>query len=413
MNHDDNEEETTMTDTSTLTRSLRACGSATVLAAALAAGPALAANNNDSGDNAQSPHLAVTESDFDKTPQGKQIERYHLTNRNGMSVDIITFGARVQAIHMPDKNGKVADIALGFNNVKDYIDHKSTYFGATIGRYGNRIANGKFKLDGKTYHLPKNNGPNTLHGGTEGFDQKVWAASPIDTGNTVGVELTHFSPDGTMGFPGNLAVTVRYTLDNDNDLRIHYSAVSDKDTVINLTNHTYFNLAGAGSGTVLDQVAMINADQFTPINDTLIPTGKLESVSGTPLDFTTPKPIGQDIHADNQQLKYAEPKQGGYDFNWVLNSDGDLHKLAVRVTDPKSGRTVEMYTSEPGVQFYTSNFLDGSFKGTNGKTLGHWGGFTLEAQHYPDSPNQPNFPSTELKAGQKYTQTTVYKFLPE
>lgn len=395
----------------------RGSAGAAALAALLLAGPALAASDSDSqaGDSGddQSPHLAVSHSDFDKTPDGKQVEKYHLTNRNGMSVDIITFGARVQAIDLPDKNGNVADIALGADKVKPYIDNEGTYFGAIIGRYGNRIANGQFKLDGKTYKLPKNNGPNTLHGGPKSWDQQVWAAHQLDTGNAVGVELTHFSPDGQNGFPGNMAVTVRYTLDNDNDLRIHYSAVSDKDTVINLTNHTYFNLAGAGNGTILDQVAMINADQFTPIDKTLIPTGKLKSVSGTPMDFTTPTPIGAHIKEDNTQLKRAEPKKGGYDFNWVLDSKGDLAKLAARVSDPKSGRTVEMYTTEPGVQFYTSNFLDGTFPGTNGKKYAHWGGFTLEAQHYPDSPNQSNFPSTELKAGQKYSQTTIYKFLPE
>lgn len=357
--------------------------------------------------------LSVTQSVFGKTPQGQQVERYHLTNRNGMSVDIITFGARVQAIELPDKNGKVADIALGFDDVQGYIDHADTYFGATIGRYGNRIAGGQFSLDGKSYQLPQNDGSNTLHGGTEGFDEKLWAASPIESDQAVGVELTHVSPDGDMGFPGELAVTVRYTLDNDNDLRIHYSAVADQDTVINLTNHTYFNLAGAGNGTILDQVAMINADRFTPVDETLIPTGKRADVADTPMDFRTPTAIGKNIRADNQQLDYAEPKQGGYDFNWVLNTQGNVNDLAVRVSDPQSGRTVEMYTTEPGVQFYTSNFLDGSFTGKGGATYAHWGGFTLEAQHYPDSPNQPDFPSTLLEAGEKYSQTTVYKFLPE
>ncbi|XRG81816.1 aldose epimerase family protein [Salinisphaera sp. SPP-AMP-43] len=389
-------------------------GAAAAALAGLMLGSATAWAADSANDGSSQPdHLAVTQSDFGQTPDGEKVQRYHMTNANGMSVDVITFGGRIQSIELPDKNGKSTDIALGFDNVKDYIDHSSVYFGATIGRYGNRIAGGQFKLNGQTYNLPKNNGPNTLHGGTKGFDQKVWAAAPIDTGDRVGVELTHFSPDGTMGFPGNLAVTVRYTLDNDNDLRIHYSAVSDQDTVINLTNHVYFNLAGAGSGTVLDQVAMINGDRFTPIDKTLIPTGQLKPVSGTPLDFTTPTPIGKHIHADNPQLKYAEPDKGGYDFNWVLNTQGNLDDLAVRVSDPQSGRTVEMYTTEPGVQFYTSNFLDGSFKGAHGHKLGHWGGFTLEAQHYPDSPNQPDFPTTELKAGQKYTQTTVYKFLPE
>lgn len=215
-----------------------------------------------------------------------------------------------------------------------------------------------------------------------------------------------------MGFPGNLEVTVRYTLDNDNELAIHYSAVTDKDTIVNLTNHSYFNLAGAGNGNVLDQVAMINANEFTPVDKTLIPTGEMQDVKGTPLDFTKPMAIGTKIHSDNEQFKSAEPKQGGYDFNWILNNPGDMNTLAVRVTDPESGRTMEMYTTEPGVQFYTGNFLDGTLKGKNGLTYQHWGAFTLEAQHYPDSPNHTNFPSTELRPGGKYTQTTIYKFLP-
>lgn len=383
--------------------------------ALLATGPAGAAHTATAQDSPKSPPdaLGVTRSVFDRTAQGQAVAHYHLTNRHGMSVDIITFGARIQSVRVPDKNGRMADVVLGFDNVADYVAHASTYFGALIGRYGNRIADGRFTLYGTTYHLPKNNAANTLHGGPGAFDQQVWAASPIRSDHSVGVELTHFSAAGTNGFPGNLAVTVRYTLDNDNDLAIHYSAVSDADTVINLTNHAYFNLAGAGSGDVLDQVAMINADRYTPIDSTLIPTGSLEPVAGTPLDFTTPTPIGRHIHADNAQLKYAEPKQGGYDFNWVLNTQGDLSALAARVSDPVSGRTLEMYTDQPGVQFYTSNFLDGSFRGAHGRTLGHWGGFTLEAQHYPDSPNQPDFPSTVLKAGDKYSQTTIYKFLPE
>ena len=361
---------------------------------------------------AAAPGLGVTKGAFDKAPDGQAVDKYTLTNRNGMEVDVITFGARVQSIMAPDKDGKMADVVLGFDNVQGYIDHKG-YFGATIGRFANRIAGGTFTLDGKTYQVPKNNNGNSLHGGTVGFDAKVWAAAAFDEGNDVGVELTYFSRDGEMGFPGDLAVTVRYSLDNTNDLRIHYSAVSDKDTVINLTNHSYFNLAGAGDGNVLDQLVMINADRFTPINANLIPTGKLESVKGTPLDFTTPTAIGAHIHADNQQLHYAEPKQGGYDFNWVLAAGGDLDKLAVRAQDPASGRMLEMYTSEPGVQFYTSNFLTGEFKGKQSKTYPHWGAFTLEAQHYPDSPNQPSFPTTTLKAGQKYTQTSIYRFMPE
>ena len=380
---------------------------AVLLGATALADGALAASPND---NPNTHSLSVTETPFGTMPDGQKVEMYHLKNASGMEVDIITYGGAVQSIKVPDKNGKIEDMALGFDNLKDYL-HTDTYFGALIGRYGNRIAKGEFALDGKTYHLPINNGPNTLHGGPKGFNTKVWAASPIETPNAVGVELTLWSPDGDMGFPGDLAVTARYTLDNNNDLRIHYSAVTDKPTVVNLTNHTYFNLAGAGDGTVLDQVAMINADKITPIDSTLIPTGKMMDVAGTDLGFTTPTPIGAHIRADNQQLKYAEPKQGGYDFNYVLNNPGDLDALAATVTDPKSGRTIEMYTNEPGVQFYTSNFLN-DVHGKDGKVYPHWGAFTLEAQHFPDSPNQPNFPSTELKPGEKYSQTTIYKFLP-
>jgi aldose 1-epimerase len=251
-----------------------------------------------------------------------------------------------------------------------------------------------------------------MHAGPTGFNQEVWAAAAIAGSNWIGVELGYFSPDGEMGFPGNLDVTVRYTLDNDNALAIHYSAMTDKDTVLNLTNHTYFNLVGAGNGNVLDQVAMINADQFIQVDKTLIPTGALLSVKGTPLDFTKPMAIGAMIHSDEVQPGNAQPKQGGYDFNWVLNHPGNLNALAVRVTDPVSGRSVDMYTTEPGVQFYTANFLDGTLKGKDGLTYEHCGAFTLEAQHYPDSPNHASFPSTELKPGQIYTQTTIYRFSP-
>lgn len=380
---------------------------ALLLGATALAGGALAASPNESQ---QTHSLSVTESPFGTMPDGQKVEMFHLKNASGTEVDVITYGGAVQSIKVPDKNGKIEDVALGFDNLSDYL-RTDTYFGALIGRYANRIAKGKFMLNGQTYRLPINNEPNTLHGGPKGFNTKVWAASPIETPNAVGVELSLWSPDGDMGFPGDLAVTARYTLDNNNDLRIHYSAVTDKPTVINLTNHTYFNLAGAGNGTILDQVATINADKITPIDSTLIPTGKMMDVAGTDLGFTTPTPIGANIHTDNQQLKYAEPKQGGYDFNYVLNNPGDLNALAATVTDPKSGRTIEMYTNEPGVQFYTSNFLN-DVHGKDGKVYQHWGAFTLEAQHFPDSPNQPNFPSTELKPGEKYSQTTIYKFLP-
>lgn len=362
--------------------------------------------------SAEAASLAVGSEPFGTMPDGTAVDIYRLQNINGMQVDIITYGGAVQSIKVPDKNGYIEDVVLGFDDLEGYLGQDNPYFGALIGRYGNRIANGKFTLNGTEYTLPTNNGPNSLHGGTQGFDKRVWAASRIETGDHVGVELTYFSPDGEMGYPGNLAVTVRYTLDNDNELRIHYSAVTDEPTVINLTNHAYFNLAGAGNGTVLDQEAMINADRVTPVDETLIPTGELTPVAGTPLDFTKPMAIGSRIHADDQQLKYAEPKEGGYDFNYVLNTEGNPNALAARVFDPESGRIVEMYTTEPGVQFYTSNFLH-DLAGKDGNIYRHWGGFTLEAQHFPDSPNHPDFPSTELKPGEKYSQTTIYKFLPK
>jgi aldose 1-epimerase len=354
--------------------------------------------------------LAVAETLFGKTPGGEAVQLFRLENVRGMQVNIITYGGVVQSIKVPDKNGRVEDVALGFDNLDGYLSGDA-YFGALIGRYANRIANGKFALEGKSYTLPINNPPNSLHGGTEGFDKQIWAGSKIQAPNAVGVELTHFSPNGEMGYPGDLTVTVRYTLDNDNDLRIDYSAVTDQSTVVNLTNHTYFNLAGAGNGVILDQIAMINANRITRVDSTLIPTGSKTDVIGTDLDFTTPTAIGAHIHADNQQLKFAEPKEGGYDFNYVLNNPGNLSALAARVTDPQSGRAVEVYTDQPGLQFYTSNFLN-DVHGKDGRIYPHWGAFALEAQHFPDSPNQPGFPSTELKPGEKYHQTTIYRFLP-
>lgn len=354
---------------------------------------------------------SLTKEPFGTMPDGTQVDKYTLTNRHGVRVAILTYGGIVQSITVPDKNGRLGDIVLGFDRLDDYMK-SGHYFGAIVGRYANRIANGQFTLDGKQYQIPANSGPNALHGGTTGFNQQVWAAAPIAGSNYVGVELGYFSPDSQMGFPGNLDVTVRYTLDNDYALAIHYSAMTDKLTVLNLTNHTYFNLAGAGNGNVLDQVAMINADQFIQVDKTLVPTGALLSVNGTQLDFTKPMPIGARIHSDEAQPGNAQPKQSGYDFNWVLNNPGNLNALAVRVTDPVSGRSVEMYTTEPGVQFYTANFLDGTLKGKGGLIYEHWGAFTLEAQHYPDSPNHPSFPNTELRPGQIYTQTTIYRFSP-
>ena len=278
--------------------------------------------------------LALQKTLFGTLPTGASVDKFTLTNIHHMEVSILTYGGIVHSIVVPDRHGKLRDVALGFDHLEGYLQH-SPYFGATIGRYGNRIAKGQFTLDGKKYQIPINDGPNALHGGPNGFDKQLWEAAPVENSNSVGVDLTYFSADGEMGFPGGLATTVRYALTNDNELQIHYSAVTDKNTIISLTNHTYFNLAGAGEGTVLDQLAMINADRFTPVDNTLIPTGELQKVKGTPLDFTEPKAIGAQIHAENEQLKNAEPKQGGYDHNWILNNPSDLNALAARITDPR------------------------------------------------------------------------------
>lgn len=343
---------------------------------------------------------------FGRTADGERVDRYRLTNGQGMIVDILTYGARIHALQVPDKNGRLDDVVLGFERVADYEATGQSYFGATIGRYGNRIGGGTFELDGQTHRLSTNEGPNTLHGGERGFDRQLWAAAPIETPHEVGVELTHVAPDGDMGFPGTLAVTLRYTLDEANNLRLHYSAIADADTVVNLTNHAFFNLAGAGSGSIREHVAFIHADRFTAVDDALLPTGEEPTVAGSALDFTTPKSIGADIEAE------ALAELGGYDHNWVLNTAGDPSRLAVRVIEPSSGRSLEMYSTEPGVQFFTSNGFDGSLIGKDGRAYDRHAAFTLEAQHHPDSPNQPGFPSTRLAAGKKYTQTTVYRFSP-
>lgn len=358
----------------------------------------------------QASSLHVDRAPFGSLPDGRAIERYTLQNSNGMRVGIITYGGIVQSIEVPDAKGHVEDVVLGFDDVKGYLDNGTVYFGALIGRFGNRLAKGRFELDGKTYQVPINNDPNALHGGPEGFNTKVWQAKPIEGKDWKGVSLSYVSSDGEMGFPGTLTTTVRYTLNEHNELQIEYTATTDKPTVVNLTNHSYFNLAGAGNGTILDQKVTIHASKFTPIDSTLIPTGELAEVKGTPMDFVHPTAIGAHIRDNDQQLKYAEPKQGGFDFNWAFDKPGQLNAVAVTAFDPSSGRRLEMYTTEPGVQFYTSNFLDGTIKGKQGKVYPHWGAFTLEAQHFPDAPNQPNFASTRLNPGETYKQTTIYKF---
>ncbi|SDK30279.1 aldose epimerase family protein [Pseudomonas indica] len=359
---------------------------------------------------AQAQGLSSERGSFGTLPDGRAVEKFTLRNSQGMEAVVIAYGGILQALRVPDKQGKVDDIVLGFDDVDGYLKNGNVYFGATIGRFGNRIAEGRFALDGKTYQIPQNNGSNALHGGPEGFDRKLWQATPHDEDGWVGVQLSYVSPDGEMGFPGTLTTRVTYSLNDANELRIQYHATTDKPTVLNLTNHSYFNLAGAGNPSILEQVATLHASRYTPVNDKLIPTGELPEVAGTPMDFLTPTAFGKHIKDDHPQLKFAEPKQGGFDFNWVLDTGGDLSKLAAEVTDPASGRILQMYTTEPGVQLYTSNFLDGSIHGKGGKAYPHWSAFTLETQHYPDSPNQPDFPSTRLDPGQVYTQTTIYKF---
>lgn len=357
---------------------------------------------------AQAAGLSSEHKPFGKTNDGTAVEQYVLRNSHGVQATVITYGAVLQSLKVPDKHGQFADVVLGFDDVQGY-QAGTAFFGATIGRFGNRLAKGSFELDGKRYQVPLNDGPNSLHGGPQGFDKHVWKAQPVKQDDSVGVTLSYLSKDGEMGFPGNLKVDVTYSLNDKNELHIDYKATTDKPTVLNLTNHSYFNLAGAGNGDVLKQLATLHASHYTPVNSTLIPTGELATVAGTPMDFLKPTAIGQHIKDDHPQLKFAEPKQGGFDFNWVLDAKGDIGKLAADVRDPQSGRRLQLYTSEPGVQFYTGNFLDGTIKGKGGKPYAHWSAFTLETQHFPDGPNQPSFPSTRLDPGQTYTQNTVLK----
>jgi aldose 1-epimerase len=344
----------------------------------------------------------VEKFDFGKTADGTAVDLYLLTNANGLKAKVITYGAILTELQTPDRDGKMEDVVLGFDDLKGYLAGHP-FFGATTGRVANRIAKGKFTLDGKEYTLAINNGPNSLHGGNKGFDKAVWKAKEVERPDAAAVEFTHTSPDGDEGYPGNLAVTVVYSLTNQNEIRIDYTATTDKATPVNLTNHSYFNLAGPASGNILGQEIMIAADEYTPGDDTLIPTGEIKSVKGTFLDFTSPMPIG----ARMDQIK-TDP--AGYDHNYVLRTKGDIKQVAVRARDPKSGRVMEMFTTEPGVQLYTSNFLDGKTKGKGGVVYGKQQAFCLEAQHYPDSVHHDNFPSVILRPGKTYTQTTIYKF---
>jgi aldose 1-epimerase len=336
---------------------------------------------------------------FGTMPDGTKIESFTITNAVGSSAKVITYGASLAELHVPDRNGKLGDVVLGFDNLDGYLG-KHPHFGGTIGRYGNRIAKGKFTLDGKEYQLALNNGPNSLHGGPTGFDKRVWKGEALEKKDGAAVRFTYLSKDGEENFPGNLTVSVTYTLTNTNELKLEYSAETDKDTVVNLTNHSYFNLAG--SGDILKYILYLNADKYTPVDSTLIPTGEIASVEGTPVDFRKPIEIGAHI---------AEIKDiGGYDHNFVVNGQAGTRRLAARVTEPSSGREMEVWTTEPAVQFYSSIGLNGSIVGKGGAAYPKYGAICLETQHFPDSPNRVNFPSTVLKPGTKFHSETIYKF---
>jgi aldose 1-epimerase len=347
----------------------------------------------------------ITKQHWGALDSGEQIDLYTLRNSNGMEAAVTNWGGRLVTLKVPDRHGKFDDVVLGFDNLDAYVQ-KNPFFGALVGRYANRIANAQFALDGMVYKLPKNNGPNAIHGGLKGFDKVEWSAREISREGAPALELKYLSKDEEEGYPGNLTVTTIYTLTKDNELKLDYEAVTDKDTVLNLTNHSYFDLAGHAAGNILEHRVMINADRFTPVNSNLIPTGELRSLEGTPLDFRKPVAIGARIDQKDEQLQYG----AGYDHNYVLNRSGDGPSLAVRVEEPKSGRVMEVFTTQPGVQFYTANHLEGKIKGKGGAIYGFRSAFCLETQHFPDSPNQPDFPTSELKPGQRYKERTIFKF---
>lgn len=345
---------------------------------------------------------------FGRTPEGEEVEMFTLENGNGLEVAVIEYGAIIQAIRLPDATDGHVDVALGHDALEGYLSD-SPYFGAVVGRYANRIAGGRFTLDGDTYELARNDGPNHLHGGERGFDRVVWDGRPLEGAEGDAVELRYTSPAGEEGYPGTLDVVVTYTLTGDDELVVDYRATTDAPTPVNLSQHTYFNLAGAGSGDILDHVLTIEADAYTPVDSTLVPTGEIAPVEGTPFDFRDPTPIGARIDAEHPQLAHG----GGYDHNFVLRRPGAAGSAPVRaahVADPASGRALDIRTTEPGLQFYSGNFLDGSIRGKGGAVYGHRGGFCLETQHFPDSPNRPAFPSTILRPGEEYRSRAVYAF---
>ena len=349
--------------------------------------------------------MTVTRSAFGRLPDGRGVDVYTLANAQGIEVRVMTYGAIITVVRTPDRVGHVEDIALGFDNLAGYLG-EHPYFGALVGRYANRIAHGRFTLDGTTYHLPVNNGPNSLHGGLRGFDKVLWSAESFRDGDAAGVTLRYASPDGEEGYPGKLSVRVTYTLNSRDELDVDYEATTNKPTVVNLTQHSYWNLHGEGRSDILDHLVEIDASDFTPVDSTLIPTGQIAPVAGTPFDFRTPVAVGSRIAGPNEQLRFG----GGYDHNFVLDRKEGGLTHAARVVDPVSGRTLDVSTTEPGMQFYTGNFLDGTIRGKRGHVYVHRGALVLETQHYPDSPNHPNFPSTVLRPGATFHSRTVFAF---
>jgi aldose 1-epimerase len=388
---------------------------AVVSVGVLAGGAAVPAAAGDSGGGGSSGgEASTTVEPFGTAPDGTPVERWTLANGD-MTVRVLTYGGVIQTLEVPDRHGEVDNVVLGFADVAGYASDADPYFGSLIGRYGNRIAAGSFSLDGSTYQLPLNDGPNTLHGGPDGFDDQVWTATAVGDDDVAALRLELVSPDGDQGFPGTLTTAVTYSLDDDRRLSVHYEATTDAPTVVNLTQHTYWNLSGEGTGTINDHHLRIDASGYTPVDSTLIPTGEIASVEGTPFDFREPTAIGERIRENDQQLLYGQ----GYDHNWVLDRDDDGARPgsdaedpleeAAQLHDPDSGRTLTIWTTEPGLQFYSGNFLDGTIVGTSGRTYRQGDGLALETQHFPDSPNQPGFPSTELRPGEVYDSTTVFE----
>jgi aldose 1-epimerase len=392
---------------------------------AVAAGAAVGAGLLSDATAAASPKISASATpsnhgggptitkDYFGSTGGQAVYRYTLSNGRGVTAQILTYGGIIQQLSAPDRHGRTKNIVLGFATLDDYVQHNSpaagggVYFGALVGRYANRIAKGTFTLNGTTYHVPINNNGNSLHGGIVGFNQHIWTATEQHGNGSVGLQLKLVSPNGDQGYPGTLTSYATYTLDQDNRLSLRFTATTDAPTVVNLTNHTYWNLAGEDALDIYDQRLFLNANHYTPTDSTQIPTGAIDPVKGTPLDFTTPTPIGENITANDPQLLTGQ----GYDLNWVLNkAPGNPLQLAARADDPRSGRVLSIYTTQPGIQFYSGNFLTGTLVGTSGHAYRQGAGFALETQHFPDSPNHPSFPTTTLNPGQTYDQTTVWQF---